>query len=379
METIKYGNVLKTVSEIYMSNSLPNIRDLSYKLIKKFGLKDVLRKPYYFFQDIFSDNSLLKRNAELKNVYEGKRIFLCLTGRSILDVNIELLNNEYTFGASFLGCPDLDPRYSSKYGAFIEGVRHWNIPGRYCQVLEKEIDKEMLVETSKNRSKWPKVRNLSFFAPRTTHGSPLDGSVYTNKNLAKLGLDFWRATIESFPNTTFFLFADERKWYEQNNLFKNSKVYYIHSQPLLADSQVEIDLTRRIHGQGAIINMITAAIFMGFKEIYLCGAGYTYQPQQFFTYYYQPSFPIDFPKEKRTKVIDEIMKIEPVRILKIEQDELSYRPIWVHDSPVSDQHRIINGFARDAGVNIFNITPEGFQSPIYEKVTWDYVKQHILK
>jgi hypothetical protein len=73
------------------------------------------------------------------------------------------------------------------------------------------------------------------------------------------------------------------------------------------------------------------------------------------------------------------MKIEPVRILKIEQDELSYRPIWVHDSPVSDQHRIINGFARDAGVNIFNITPEGFQSPIYEKVTWDYVKQHILK
>ena len=81
METIKYGSILKTVSAICMSNSLQNIRDLSYKLIKKAGLKDVLRKPYYFFQVIFSDNLLLDRNAELKNAYEGENFFSARLGQ----------------------------------------------------------------------------------------------------------------------------------------------------------------------------------------------------------------------------------------------------------------------------------------------------------
>ena len=356
---------------------LRKIALLSRKLANKLHLENILRPGFYAWQD-FSDRDILHRNEDLKDLYIGKRCFLLLTAPSLIEVDPEKLNDEFTFGASHLGCPDLDPRYSSKYGNFLEGVRHWNIPDRYCQVLDQNSDILKVQESSRNRHKWPRFRNLAFFAPRTIHGAVFEGSVYNDKKLVALGMDFWRSTIQSFPNATFFLTANDRKWYEQVNLFANKKVYYVHTQPFRAGSKLEIDLTHRIHGQGSIYNMITAAIYMGFKEIYLCGAGYTYQPMQFFTYYYQPSFPIDFPKEKRNKVIDEIKKLEPVSIFKVEQDELSYRPIWVDDRPVSDSHRIMNEFAKAVGVKIFNITPEGFKSPIYDKITWKEVEDNIL-
>jgi len=356
---------------------LRKIKSLSKRQAKKTHLDNILRPVFYAWQD-FSDRDILRRNECLKDLYKGKRCFLLLTAPSLLEVDPEKLNDEFTFGASHLGCPDLDPRYSSKYGNFLEGIRHWNFPNRYCRVLEQDADILQLQESSRNRHKWPRFTNLSFFAPRTIHGAAFEGSVYNNRTLAALGRDFWSATIHSFPNTTFLQYVNDLKWFEQENLLENRKVYYVHTQPLRSDAKMKVDLTRRIHGKGSFINMVTAAIYMGFKEIYLCGAGYTYQPMQFFTYYYQPSFPIEFPKEKRNKVIDEIMKIEPVSILRIQEDELSYRPIWVDDRPVSDSHRIMNEFARSVGVMIFNIVPDGFESPIYEKITWKEVENNVL-
>ena len=58
-----------------------------------------------------------------------------------------------------------------------------------------------------------------------------------------------------------------------------------------------------------------------------------------------------------------------------------YRGVYIirkdHD-PNKDKHRILNNYARSQGVKIYNIVPVGFESPIYEKITWQEVESKIL-
>ena len=54
------------------------------------------------------------------------------------------------------------------------------------------------------------------------------------------------------------------------------------------------------------------------------------------------------------------------------------QPDWIDNEDVTLQHRRVKEFALEHGVKIYNVVPDGFESPIYEKVTWDYVKQHVL-
>ena len=47
-------------------------------------------------------------------------------------------------------------------------------------------------------------------------------------------------------------------------------------------------------------------------------------------------------------------------------------------NPNKDKHRILNNYAKSQGVKIYNIVPDGFESPIYEKTTWQEVESKIL-
>ena len=82
--------------------------------------------------------------------------------------------------------------------------------------------------------------------------------------------------------------------------------------------------------------MIASAIYMGFKEIYLLGVGYTYQPIQ------------------RCHFYDSSSEIENAK--KIENALVDSRNI-----------DIIN-VAENRGVKIYNVVPDGYESPMYNKI-----------
>jgi len=157
----------------------------------------------------------------------------------------------------------------------------------------------------------------------------------------------------------------------------------------MASASVQInDLTQRITFlEGSIFFSIAALMYMGFKEIYLCGAGYTYEPVNAFHFYDNFIFPKSMGKENAEI---EARKANDIRNQEVssnceyyglsEKDNF-YRGIYIermdHD-PHKEAHRILNDFATAQGVKIYNIVPDGFESPVYEKITWQELESGIL-
>ena len=46
--------------------------------------------------------------------------------------------------------------------------------------------------------------------------------------------------------------------------------------------------------------------------------------------------------------------------------------------PADVKYHIIKEFAESNGVKIYNIVPDGFESPVYEKVSWEYIVENVL-
>lgn len=146
------------------------------------------------------------------------------------------------------------------------------------------------------------------------------------------------------PDAVFFVRAANKRFLEKHGILKGRKVHYIKphlKQMKLAPLQIN-DLTKRITlMEGVVFFMIATSIYMGFSELYLCGCGYTYYPLQSGHFY-----------EDWTK--------------------LDYKSVNI-------RHHIMKKFADDHGVKIYNVVPDGFESPIYEKVSWEHVLNNVLR
>ena len=124
---------------------------------------------------------------------------------------------------------------------------------------------------------------------------------------------------------------------------------------------------------------------MGFKEIYLCGAGYTYTPIYQLHFYDNYAFPKSLGNVKAEneakKVVGPLNKerntnIEYYGIMK--KGDV-YRGIYVQKGDVNrKKHMVLNEYSRLQGVKIINIVPDGFESPVYEKTTWEEVIDNVL-
>mgnify|MGYP005841616271 CR=1 FL=1 len=42
------------------------------------------------------------------------------------------------------------------------------------------------------------------------------------------------------------------------------------------------------------------------------------------------------------------------------------------------KHQTLSNYAKSQGINIYNIVPDGFESPIYEKKNWEQVEHEIF-
>jgi len=318
-------------------------------------IKDLLRPGYYFCKDIvdFKGRKRLKKNIILKDLYLGKRAFLLLTGASLQQIDINKLIDEYTFGAGFI---------------FLrEDIRNVNLT--------------FYVDLSPSSNFYPSNPNW----PRSYLGV-----------LGKQGiLPFYRAIDERFENRTkLILHSDNYKCIEINNLFKDKIKYFVKSKKKLhvvegVSYKAIADLTRRsISGGGSVFFSVLIMMYMGFKEIYLCGAGYTYEPIYLFHFYDNFVFPKSMGREKAEI---EARKAIDVRNKKM-GTTLEYHGVFEKDNfyagiyisrmaydPHKDKHRDLNNYARSQGVKIYNIVPDGFESPIYEKIPWKEVESKILR
>jgi len=152
-----------------------------------------------------------------------------------------------------------------------------------------------------------------------------------------------RGIVEKCPNTTLILHHTARKYLKGTGLIKKRRVYYVstRNEKLLVDAK--IDFTKRsIFTKGSVYFLLSMAIYMGFKKIYLIGAGYTLEPYQWFHFYE----PYDSPEYKN-------IALE----LKSQKPEI--------------EHKIMKKVSERYDCQIINVVPEGFKSPIYDSVSVD--------
>ena len=317
-------------------------------------IKNLIRPGYYFCKDFFdfAGNKRLGKNIQLKNLHEGERVFLLLSGESLEHVDIKKLKNEYIYGAG--------------YTFFHEDIRNIDL-NYYMSADSGRIFRPGLPQ-------WPQKQ----LGPLTREGV----------------VQFYRAVDNAFAKqTTLILNSDNYNDIESNGLFQGKNIHYIKVKKDLdveegASSDKMVDLTKRsVSGGGSVFFSILILMYMGFKEIYLCGAGYTYEPVYVLHFYDNYVFPKSMGRRKAEtearKAIDGINKKHSSNLEYygfFEKDDL-YRSVCVikkDHAPPKDKHRILNNYVRSQGVKIYNIVPDGFESPIYEKITWQEVESKIL-
>lgn len=252
----------------------------------------VLRRVYQALEDVF-DGKVLAQNEKLKGRYAGERCFLICTGSSLKEINLSLIAEEYTFGCNLLiQHPDVRKHGLSFYAA---------------------MDPYFALLTDRD----PTVRPAVFFPS-------IEAAFRDHKTL-------------------LFLHASGRRYIQKNGLLCGRDVYYVRGgAPMESALEQVVDLTRPItFMDGSVFFMMAAAVYMGFREIYLCGCGYTYTPLQS-GHFYEDWTQID-------------------------------------DRPVDHRHQIAKGIADQQGVRIRNVVPDGFGSPVYEGVSWRWVVEHVLR
>lgn len=253
--------------------------------------KKIVEPVYKIVQDIRYHRTL-KRNEILRKKYQGKRCFIFATGTSLLEVDLTKFKNEYTFGCNNV----------YKHNKFDNA--------NFSFYTIADTARSLLAR------------------PATPEDDPV---IY----FGRLGEACRNKDIE------FFFDVSSKPFIARFSEYKNKKIYYVASKGLTNDGiKLQTDLTKRIHFMdGVAYFMVTAAIYMGFKELYLLGCGWTYQPVQP-GHFYDPSSAV------------ENLDLEPYRKQKVQ-------PL----------HFVMNKIAKEHDVKIYNVTPAGFESPVYEKIS----------
>ncbi|MBW8015824.1 MAG: hypothetical protein FVQ82_06525 [Planctomycetes bacterium] len=312
-------------------------------------IKDLLRPAYHFGKDIIdlSGKKRLQKNIALKNLYKGQRVFLLLTGESLQQIDITKLNDENTFGVGFI---------------FL-----------HKDILKTNLTYYMNAEPSKSlrpgNPNWPE---------------PYLGALKQDGMV-----QFYREADERLDDsTTLILNSDNYKFIPGNDLFKGKTKYFIKTKKKLCLNEkipyeIAADLTKRsVSGGGSVFFAIMIMMYMGFKEIYLCGAGYTYQPRNVWHFYDNIVFPKSIGREKaeseaRKAIANHNCKYDSTLEFYglFEKDDL-YRTVGVYKVEQglhSSTHQTLNNYAKSQGVIIYNVVPDGFKSPVYEKISWQKI------
>ena len=317
-------------------------------------IKDLLRSAFHYYKDIFdfNGNKRLKKNIELYNLHLGNRAFLLATGESIQHINMEQLKNEYTFGINLFFIHEDINKIDLSYYVYLDNDRCL-YPGM---------------------PQWPK------------------------DHLGPLGYEPIRQMYEEIDkrvdnNTKLILNSECYKY--TNNLFKDKTKYFTKVKKELkvvngVSAKAIADMTTRsVSGGGSIYFTLLIMIYMGFKEIYLIGVGYSYSPEYVLHFYDNIIFPKSIGKNEAIRSVKNAIEIRREKGGSAEYYGLLekgnyFRGICIRKKNENnpqhyEYHRKIKKYSESQGVRILNIVPEGFESPVYEKISWDKIANEVLQ
>ncbi len=156
--------------------------------------------------------------------------------------------------------------------------------------------------------------------------------------------------LHACSNDTILLLNHTNYFYIRNDKeLKNVKKYFFASSRDPITVKTKIDFCKRSpFMKGTVYFLLCLAIYMGFDKIFLIGAGYTLQPYQWF-HFYEPYQSEEF----RKRVLN----------LEIKQPE--------------NEHNILKEISENNGVQIINVIPEGYKSPIYNAISVEDFKKYL--
>lgn len=156
----------------------------------------------------------LERNIELKDKHKDQRCFIIGNGPSIKQQDLTLLKDEWTFS-----------------------VNHFY---RHPQISEISPKYHVIIDPKLITGEW--------------------------------SLSMLDEIIEKCPQAQFLLSAEYQNIPQMSDYAKRTKIYWIYSNQLVHEGfSCSTDLTNCMGGVTVVTTCLFAAIYMGFKQIYLLG------------------------------------------------------------------------------------------------------------
>ena len=300
--------------------------------------KKLLLKSALNLYETAKFSRLLKRNEQLRDKHLGQKAFLFATGTSILDLDLSKFNGEVT-----IGCNDIVEHPS--FHSFDLKYYTVGVPYRFFREV----------------------------GPRFTHNDH-------HKYFLKID-----ETLKN-KDTIHFYHASIKRYLKKRNLLSNKECYYSLGKPTFSnEDEISFEITKpNQFYNGGLRKMIALAIFMGCKELYLYGCGYTYSPVQAWHFHNcltmkkDPRYLSDIQLQEKIRAF---YKFHPESVYGRMKTRILNRPdntflvdFFYHRPTVIEsendfylKHRLIRKYADLNDVRIFNVTPKGYDSPVYEK------------
>jgi hypothetical protein len=308
--------------------SIDNIIVNLKKKIKFFSFFSLLYKYINFFVYFFSQ----KNNNILKNKHKGQVCYIIGNGTSINEVDLQNINDGVVFACNQI--------------FFHKNFDEINI--KYYTLIEPFFG--------------------SFF-----------GAKYV-KEFINLFEDINRAFAGK--STSLFFHPTIKKMLKKYNLLQQNNLYYVTSLSSNAKPEMLSNNMSGVFnfGQGALSFMIGSAIYMGFKKIILIGCGYTYNPRQQYHFYDRPIYSkSQFDYDSFYKQAQKDFLEKGLFITDIEESEDYFMPVVASefvDDNIKELYIMLLNFANFNNVEIINIHPKGYSSPIFKGCTWDHYNKY---
>lgn len=294
--------------------------------------KDAGRTLYYALQDLMLGD-ILAPNAALRNKHAGERCVIMLTGPSVNDIDVQHLASEVTICCNLAYMHHDFVAMKPKYYALVE---------------------------------------------------PYYGSLMGKKHVEEMAFLFKQVDAGlAASQVHLFLSGSVRSLVRKHKLFAGKEISYIlPGERLLSATELTNDLTRRItFADGVVYASIAAAMYMGCREIYLLGAGYTYKPVYEKHFYDYISVPAQLSESERERELQRLKEQYPTTEFKSihrRGDELVVTAVSHRDADFYEGYQVAQDFAASRNVSIINVVPEGFDSPVFPSVSSETFMRDVL-
>jgi hypothetical protein len=349
-------------------SQLYGVRQTIDRVLARASLAKSVLRPLYYATQKLRYGRLMLANAELKNRYAARRLFVLCTGGGIDEIDFARLRGQAVVAVGLLAKHIRFHELETTFYADLEPIH--NLSSR--QVLSDILCPPDGIVIGPDKAE--RVIGDLFSAFDECNGRSM---------LRQAPYLFYKLISDRScsPATRFFLNVRSRRFFADHHLFENRRISWIMkaAPPIALATRQSDDLAGApTFVDGVVYFAVAAGIYMGFKEIVLVGAGYTYSPIQEFRFYDIPIASPAYSERDARVMLDRLARSRGCRLQTMERVAKGFRPVFVRDKTIDHRHRILQEFAENHGVKIYNLVPDGFDSPLYAPVTRTFVEREWL-